>query len=117
MRTSCWNAALWRFPAMTAPYSGHQRRYQEITSERRVSLWLDDLARGSVITADVNRRRIGWFSERYGILPADLLGMSQEELHDLLLGMVTELEQAGRAGSYAQGIVTAIRSWLSFNGV
>jgi hypothetical protein len=102
---------------MTAPYSGHQRRYQEITSERRVALWLEDVARGSVITADVNRRRIGWFSERHGLLPGDLLALDQESLHDLLLGTVGDLERAGHAGSYAQSIVTAVRSWLAFNGV
>lgn len=102
---------------MTAPYTGHQRKYQDITSERRVSLWLENVGRGSVVSADVYRRRIGWFSERYQILPAELLDLEPNDLYDLILGMVGDLERDGKAGSYTQSLVTVLRSWLAFNGL
>lgn len=102
---------------MTGRHTGHQRKFQEITADRRVTLWLENVARGSVVTADVYRRRIGWFTERTGILPGDLARLDSDALYELLLQTVSDLESAGRSGGYAQSIITAVRSWLSFNGV
>jgi hypothetical protein len=41
--------------------------------------------------------------------------MGQKELEDLLLDSVSELEEQGKAGSYIESIVKALRSWLSHN--
>jgi hypothetical protein len=40
-----------------------------------------------------------------------------QEIHSLLVDTVTELEKKGYAGSYLQGIVKGMKSWLSFNNV
>jgi hypothetical protein len=40
-----------------------------------------------------------------------------QEIHGLLVDMVTELEKKGHAGSYLQGIVKGVKSWLAFNDV
>jgi hypothetical protein len=45
------------------------------------------------------------------------LDKQPQEIHSLLVDMVTELEKKGYAGSYLQGIVKGVKSWLSFNDI
>ena len=67
------------------------------------------------VTAEVYLRRLGWFCKRRGLSPQKLVAMEQKELENLLLDLVSELEEQGKAGSYIESIIKAVKSWLSFN--
>ena len=67
------------------------------------------------MTADVYLRRLGWFCKRQGLSPQKLVAMEQKELENLLLDLVSELGEQGKAGSYIETIIKAVKSWLSFN--
>jgi hypothetical protein len=48
-------------------------------------------------------------------MPLGLLGKQPHEIHSPFVETVTGLEKKGYAGSYLQGIVKGVKSWLSFN--
>ena len=77
--------------------------------------WHDNIARGSRVTADVSFRRLGNFCDQLRITPKELAKMSDGDLNDLLMDHVSKLEKEGRAGSYIESIMKAVRSWLSHN--
>lgn len=89
--------------------------YSSLLNDKAVKRWRDNVARGSVITAEVYLRRLGHFCNDLKILPGDLLKMSDDELYDLLLDTVSKLEGKGYAGSYIHSTVKAIKSWLIHN--
>ena len=93
-----------------------KKRYAQLLEDKDLRRWYDNLARGSVITADVYLRRLGGFCKDYKQNPQILSEMKEEELYNLLLDAVSDLEHKGYAGSYQQSILKAIRSWLAFNG-
>jgi integrase len=93
------------------------RKYEDLLADKRYGLWLADVARGSLITADVYRRRMGWFCELHGTAPAALVCRETADLRDLLLETVGQLESEGRSGGYIASVLKAVRSWLSFNGI
>jgi len=59
--------------------------YSSLLNDKAVRRWRDNVARGSVITAEVYLRRLGYFCNDLKIVPGNLLEMSEEELYDLLL--------------------------------
>ena len=44
-----------------------------------------------------------------------LVSMSRDEIYNLLLDYVSDLEKAGRAGSYIESALKAVKSWLAHN--
>ncbi|MBC7078682.1 MAG: site-specific integrase, partial [Synergistales bacterium] len=43
--------------------------------------------------------------------------MGNDEIYNMLLDYVSELEKAGRAGSYIESALKAVKSWLAHNGI
>ena len=81
---------------------------------------VQNIARGSTMTADVRLRRLGVYCERTNVTPKKLvqIGMNNiKDVEDLLLDYVSFLEKSGYAPSYIEDILKALRSWLSFNYV
>jgi len=98
---------------MSPPAKG---KYLNLTKDADVRRWYDNVSRGSLVTADVYLRRLGSFCQSFDITPAVLVSLSESELHNLLLDCVSSMEKAGRAGSYIESMLKAVRSWLYHNG-
>jgi hypothetical protein len=85
--------------------------------DKAIKRWYDNVARGSLITADVYLRRLGNFCQNQNLTPLSLLAMSEEELYNLLLDVVTKMQNDGYAGSYTHSTVKAVKSWLIHNRI
>jgi hypothetical protein len=83
----------------------------------QVRRWYDNVSRASELTAEVDLRRLGLFCNKWCLTPTGLLEKTSQEIHSLLVDTVTEFEKRGYAGSYLEGIVKGVKSWLSFNDV
>lgn len=88
-----------------------------ILDDADLARWHANVARGSPITADVYARRLSAFCDQVHVPPASLATFSERRLRDTLLDFVTQEERKGRAGSYIQSSVKAVKSWLLHNGV
>ena len=91
--------------------------HKKLLENLQVKRWYDNVSRASELTAEVDLRRLGLFCNRSRLTPLGLLEKQPQEIHSLLVDTVTELEKKGYAGSYLQGIVKGVKSWLSFNNV
>jgi len=92
-------------------------RYRPLLDDVRVQKWVDYVARGSPVTAEVYFRRLGKICEDKGMLPSELLGKDEGWLWNFFNDLVSEMEAKGKAGSYISSTLKAAKSWLSFNGV
>ena len=92
------------------------RLYAALLEDQKITRWHANLARGSLITADVYLRRLGNFCESYKITPDKLVSLDEDALHDLLLDTVTRMER-NYTGSYTKSVIKALKSWLSHNGI
>ena len=91
--------------------------HKALLKDTQVRRWYDNVSRASELTAEVNLRRLGLFCNKLHLTPLKLLEKQPQEIHSLLVDTVTELEKKGCAGSYLQGIVKGVKSWLAFNDV
>lgn len=91
------------------------KRYAHLLEDENVRRWYQNVARGSVTTADVYLRRLGAFCERRKISAGEFASLPDGEVKGVLMDLVSELEAEGLAGSYIESVVKALRSWLSFN--
>lgn len=82
-----------------------------------IARWHANMSRGSLITADTYLRRLGAFCDATHVTPQGLPKRPEKELHGLLLDFVSQEERKGRAGSYINSSVKAVKSWLLHNGV
>ena len=98
------------------PSSLTKRKYQYLLDDADVRRWHDNVSRGSAVTADVYLRRLGSFCQSQNTNPKALIALSEIELYNLLLDLISSMEKAGHAGSYTESVFKAIRSWLSHNG-
>ncbi|MCE2506807.1 MAG: site-specific integrase [Nitrosopumilaceae archaeon] len=95
-------------------------RHRRLLQDPDVKRWYDNIARGSVVTADVRLRRLGVYCENTNTIPKEFaeIGIKNvRDAEDLLLDYVSFLEKEGYAPSYIEDILKALRSWLSFNYV
>jgi integrase len=99
------------------PKGGRGAKYRALLEDGSVDRWHRNVARGSQITADVYLRRLGHVCATHGASPAALVAMEPKERRDFVADLVSEMEDAGRAGSYVLSTVRSIKSWLAFNGV
>ena len=92
-------------------------KYAFLLEDVDVRRWYENVARGSEVTADVYLRRLGAFCKHFKLKPKKLVALGEDELYNLLLDYVSALERAGRAGSYIESALKAVKSWLVHNGV
>jgi hypothetical protein len=92
-----------------------KKRYSHLLKDKNIRRWHDNVARGSLITADIYLRRLGGFCESFRVAHNELARMSDKRIYNLLLDFVTEMEKRGCAGSYIESILKAVKSWLAFN--
>jgi len=77
--------------------------------------WYNNLERRSKVTAGVYLRRLGNFCQRNQLTSKQLAQMDEETATNLVLDLVSDLQERGNAGSYVESIVKAVKSWLKKN--
>jgi len=95
---------------------GRGSKYLRLLEDPSVQRWHRNVARGSQITADVYMRRLGHVCATRSTSPSALLTLSSKQRRDFVADLVSDMEDAGRAGSYVLSTLRAIKSWLAFNG-
>jgi hypothetical protein len=94
---------------------GRKSKYRNLLQDEDALRWYLNLKRRSKLTANVYLRRLGNFCEQNNLTPKQLVQMSEESITNLILDLVTRLQEEGKTGSYAESIVKAIKSWLKKN--
>ena len=82
--------------------------------------WLDNIERGSPLTAEVALRRLGRACELLQLTPKEMVTRANEDLktfQDSLEDLVSRLEGENKAPQYIAGILKNVRSWLRYNDI
>jgi hypothetical protein len=86
-----------------------------LLSNQDIRRWYDNLARSSIVTAEVRLRKLGKFCENNKITPMELAKLGQEHpraIADLLEDTITTMEKQRKAPQYIKAIITSVKSWL-----
>jgi hypothetical protein len=97
-----------------------RKDYATLLEDQNVDRWYKNMVRGSQATADVYLRRLGNFCKNYKLKPESLIGKDQDEIYNLLLDLVSSMEEDKEkdySGGYIHSIIKAIKSWLSHNKI
>jgi integrase len=93
-------------------------KYARLLSDTDVRRWHDNLAAGSVITAEVYLRTIGLYCDMARTTPKKILeDAPSKRFRDSFTDFVRDMERKGKAGSYIQRFKKVVVSWLAYNGV
>ena len=93
-------------------------KYARLLSDADVSRWHDNLAAGSVITAEVYLRTLGLYCDLAHTTPKKILeDAPSKRFRDSFTDFVRDMERKGKAGSYIQRFKKVVVSWLAYNGV
>ena len=92
-------------------------KYQHLLENPEVKRWYQNVARGSRITADVYLRRLGSFCNTRNISVSELAVMSKQAAANLLMDVISSMEEQGYTGGYIESAVKSVRSWLRHNSV
>ncbi len=101
---------------MSTMSKGRGKLYTHLLEDKNIKRWYNNVARGSVITADIYLRRLGKFCKDYKVTPQKLLRLNEKNIYNLLLDAVSDLEEKEKAGKYIAHLVTTVKSWLEHNG-
>ncbi len=86
-----------------------------LLSNQDILRWYDNLARSSVVTAEVRLRKLGKFCENNKMTPKELIELGLRDpraVADLLEDNITTMEKKRYAPQYIKTIVTSVKSWL-----
>ncbi len=78
--------------------------------------WYQNLKKGSKETADKYLYHLKRFCEYAGVTPEELLSLEGKEIRLLLIDYLDKVEREGKSGSYQTLAISAVKSWLQFNG-
>jgi len=95
-------------------------KYAGLEADADVKRWLANLARGSPLTAEVAKRRLGKACELLSLTPRDMVKKARENLkglQDSLEDLVAKLENDKKAPGYILGILKTAKSWLRYNDI
>jgi len=85
--------------------------------DKSVEKWYKNLARGAQTTANGYVRRLKLFCDTMDITPKNLVKKTEDEIFDMLLDFVEKEEKREVAGSYIDGSLKGVKSWLSHNNI
>ena len=91
-----------------------------LLANQDIKRWYDNLARSSIVTAEVRLRKLSKFCEYNKITPKELvqLGLRDKRaVSDLLEDSITTMEKQDFAPQYIKAIMTATKSWLHHSDV
>jgi len=103
-------------PPETPSFSARSK-YMPLLENSSVLRWYKNVARGAQTTADVYLRRLGSFCNQMNTTPSQLVKIKSKGIHTLLLDFIEDEEKQGKAGSFIETTIKAVRSWLDFNGI
>ncbi len=86
-----------------------------LLANQDIRRWYDNLARSSLVTAEVRLRKLGKFCENNKITPTELIELGLKNprtIADLLEDTITTMEKNGNAPQYIKAIITSVKSWL-----
>lgn len=86
-----------------------------LLSNQDIRRWYDNLARSSIVTAEVRLRKLGRFCENNRITPRELIELGLQDsraVADLLEDSITTMEKQNHAPQYIKAVMTAVKSWL-----
>ena len=86
-----------------------------LLSNQDIRRWYDNLARSSVVTAEVRLRKLGKFCENNNMTPKELIELGLKDpraVADLLEDNITTLERKKYAPQYIKTVITSVKSWL-----
>ncbi len=92
-----------------------QTKKSRLLANQDVRRWYDNLARGSVNTAEGRLRRLGRFCELHGTTPAGLADLAMRDLRtatDLVEDHITMMESEAKSPGYIEEQVKTVKSWL-----
>ncbi len=95
-------------------------RHKLLLKDPSIRRWYNNLARGSIITAENRLRTLGLVCETWGRKPQQLLQeakQNQEEFENDLSDFIDSLFAKGERADNISNKLKAIKSWLEFNGV
>jgi hypothetical protein len=90
-------------------------RYRHLMEDEAFSGWIENIARGSKINAEVTLRRIGCVCRFFQISQRDIARMSKGQAGDFLFKVVSRLEKEGNRSSNISGYVKTLKGWRLFN--
>lgn len=79
--------------------------------------WIESLERGSITTASVYFRRVGYLCKSLRVVPRDIGSMSPKEARTFIHDLISHLERSGNVGSTIEGYVKAMKSWMAWNDI
>src|SRR3989441_5517040 len=88
---------------------------ESLLSNQDIRRWYDNLARSSIVTAEVRLRKLGRFCENNKITPMELIELGQKHpraIADLLEDTITTMEKQRKAPQYIKAVMTSVKSWL-----
>jgi len=93
-----------------------QTKKSKLLSNPDVKRWYSNVARGSIVTAEVRLRRLGGFCEEHEMTPTELIQIGLKDskaIADLLQDHISGMEEHEKAPQYIKTTITAVKSWLS----
>jgi len=91
--------------------------YKDLLKNNQFKLWVENLERGSVITAAEYFRRIGHICKAFDTTTQKLAKLNDKAAGNFLLQVISHFENKKSAGTNIKGYVRALKSWWSFNEI
>jgi len=91
--------------------------YDHLLKNPDFKRWYENVARGSVVTAHVWLRRVGWINKKFGVSPETMAKMDSRKGANFMMDVVGTLEKEGKSGSYIAALIKPVKSWMEFNEI
>jgi hypothetical protein len=91
--------------------------YHYMEKDDNFRRWVESLERGSITTAAVYYRRIGFLSLKLKVEPSQIAVMNTREARDFIHDTISYLETSGNVGSSIESYIKAVKSWLTWNDI
>lgn len=92
-------------------------KYRWMLENENFRTWLENVERGSLITAHEMYRRIGYICTAFDTTPAKLAKMKNRDATSFALRVVTHFEQKASSGTNIRLYVAALKAWWAFNEI
>ena len=87
----------------------------KLLHDQDVRRWYDNMARGSLLTAEGRLRKLGRFCEMHHMTPAQIAVLAIKDMRaatDLLEDHITEMESKGYSPGYIEDHINSVKSWF-----
>ena len=88
-----------------------------LAKDANLRRWYNNVKRGSVVTAEVNLRRIGLVCKLFDTTPSKLARMNVKQATDFTMDLVSKLEDEGKQPKYVLHFAKVMKSWFAHNGI